>query len=550
MNENGLGCINLCLISQICLYTNRVINMEYHLLVSTSIFLVLVVSFLLHIFTKNKQNKLNHNSPPHAKGGWPIIGHLYLLAGSQIPHKVLSQMAETYGQIFTMKLGIHNVLVVSSREVAKECFTTNDKAFASRPKSRAFEIMGYDNAIFAFSPYGDYWRHIRKIVTCEVLSQKRVEMLENVRVSEVRASVKDIYDAWLINKESQGLDMVKVEMKQWFGNVVLNVVTRIISGRRFRLNDEEGVRVENVVKKFMDLLGVFMVSDYVPFLDRFDIGGHQKEMKMTGKEMDNIIEDWLKTRKQGNEKNDGDQYFMDVLVSVIRDASNNNDFHGYDRDTTIKATCLAIISAGSDTTVVTLTWALSLLLNNPSALKAAQAEIDKHVGRDRLVEESDLKNLVYLNAIIKETLRLYPVVPLSLPHESIEDCIVNGYNVPKGTRLMVNLWKIHHDPNIWPNPSEFKPERFLTSQNDIDLKGKHYELLPFGTGRRMCPGVIFALQVLPLVLASVIQQFVLLTPSNEPIDMSEGSGATIHKTTPLEVLIAPRLSVNMYSGGA
>ncbi|KAI7746938.1 hypothetical protein M8C21_020667 [Ambrosia artemisiifolia] len=206
----------------------------------------------------------------------------------------------------------------------------------------------------------------------------------------------------------------------------------------------------------------------------------------------------------------------------------------------------ALITAGSDTTSVTLTWALSLLLNHPNVLKTAQDEIDEHVGRDRLVEESDIKNLVYLDAIIKETLRLYPAGPLSVPHESMEDCVVSGYNIPKGTRLLVNLWKIHRDPNIWLDPYEFKPERFLTSQKDIDPKGNHFELLPFSSGRRMCPGVFFALQVLPLTLATVIQQFVVSKPSNEPIDMSESSGLTTGKATPLEVLIAPRLSDKTY----
>lgn len=206
----------------------------------------------------------------------------------------------------------------------------------------------------------------------------------------------------------------------------------------------------------------------------------------------------------------------------------------------------AIQRAGLDTTSGTLTWSLTLLLNDPKALKIAQDEIDEHFGRDRPVEESDMKKLVYLEAIIKETLRLYPAAPISVPHESMEDCVVSGYNIPKGTRLLVNLWKMHRDPNIWSDPDEFKPERFLTSQKNIDVKGKHFELLPFGSGRRMCPGIFFAQQALHLTLATLIQQFVLEKPSNEPIDTSERSGLTTSKATPLEVLLSPRLSLNIY----
>ncbi|KAI7746939.1 hypothetical protein M8C21_020668 [Ambrosia artemisiifolia] len=499
--------------------------MDLHLWFSTTVttvFVVLVVAFLLQILRTKKVNIVNNQAAPLAKGAWPIIGHLHLLSGSRPPQQVLGDMVDIYGPIFTIKLGVHQVVVVSSGEVAKECLTTNDKVFASRPKSKAVEIMAYNYAMFGLAPYGEYWREVRKIVMLEILSQRRVEMLGHVRVSEVRASMKDIYEAWLMNKDSEGSGMVKVDMKQWFGSLVLNVLVRIISGARFQHNDEEGVRLQNVVRKFFELLGAFVVSDFIPFTNGFDLGGYEKEMKMAGKEMDNIIE------------------------GLTDFSSPRCDFPGYDHDTVIKATCLAMITAGSDTTSVTLTWALSLLLNHPNILKTTQDEIDEHVGRDRLVEESDIKNLVYLDAIIKETLRLYPAGPLSLPHESMEDCVVSGYNIPKGTRLLVNLWKIHRDPNIWSDPYEFKPERFLTSQKDIDPKGNHFELIPFSSGRRICPGVFFALQVLPLALATVIQQFVISKPSNEPIDMSESSGLTTSKATPLEVLIAPRLSDKMY----
>ncbi|KAF5765729.1 putative cytochrome P450 [Helianthus annuus] len=526
--------------------------MEFHLSFSTTItsfLFVFSVAFLLQILRRKKLNIVNNQHAPQAKGSWPIMGHLHLLGGSRPAHHVLGDMADKYGPIFTIKLGVHQALIVSSGEIAKECFTTNDKVFASRPKSKAAEIMTYNYASFGLAPYGDYWRQVRKIITLEVLSQKRVEMLAHDRVSEVRESTRDIYEAWIANKESEDSDMVKVDMQQWFGNLIFNVLVRIISGKRFRVNDEEGERFRKVMKKFFELLGAFVVSDFVPFMNRFDVGGYEKEMKMAGKEMDNILQGWLNERKRATDsrqqRQEGEKLFMDVLLSVLQDASQE-DFQGKDHDTVIKATCLALITAGSDTTSVTLIWALSLLLNNPKALKTAQDEIDEHVGRDRLVEESDIKNLVYLDAIIKETLRLYPAGPLDVPHESMEDCVVGGYNIPKGTRLLVNLSKIHRDPNIWTNPNEFKPERFLTSQKDVDPKGKNFKLLPFGSGRRICPGIIFSLHVMPLALASVIQQFVMNKPSNEPIDMSEGSALTAFKAKPLEVLLAPRLSDKMY----
>lgn len=206
----------------------------------------------------------------------------------------------------------------------------------------------------------------------------------------------------------------------------------------------------------------------------------------------------------------------------------------------------ALILGGSDTTAGTLTWAISLLLNNRPMLKKAQEELDLQVGKDRQVVDSDVKNLVYLQAIIKETLRLYPAGPLLGPREAMEDCHVAGYHVPAGTRLIVNVWKIQRDPRVWTNPSAFLPERFLTSHADVDVRGQQFELIPFGSGRRSCPGVSFALQVLHLTLARLLHSFDLATPMDQPVDLTESSGLTIPKATPLEAVLIPRLPSKLY----
>ena len=205
-----------------------------------------------------------------------------------------------------------------------------------------------------------------------------------------------------------------------------------------------------------------------------------------------------------------------------------------------------LISGGADSTTVMLTWALSLLMNNRHVLKKVQEELDFHVGKERQVDESDIAKLAYLQAIVKETLRLYPAAPLSGVREFTEDCTVCGYHISKGTRLMVNLWKIQRDPAIWVDPSEFRPERFLTTHKDFDVKGRHLGLIPFGAGRRLCPGIVFGVQMLHLVLARLLHGFGLSTPGTGPVDMTESAGLTNMKATPLEVLIAPRLASNLY----
>ncbi|KAK9145517.1 hypothetical protein Sjap_005420 [Stephania japonica] len=190
-----------------------------------------------------------------------------------------------------------------------------------------------------------------------------------------------------------------------------------------------------------------------------------------------------------------------------------------DIDTTIKALALTQLVAGVDSMANTMVWVLALLLNNPEMLAKAQDELDTKVGKDRLVEESDIPNLNYLQALLKETLRMYPVGPLLVPHEAMEDCHV---------------------------PDRFNPERFLTTHVDMDVKGQNHELLPFGSGRRSCPGVGLALQVMHLTLARILQAFELNTHPNVGVDLEECSGILLSMMHPLQVLMAPRLHSQLY----
>lgn len=197
--------------------------------------------------------------------------------------------------------------------------------------------------------------------------------------------------------------------------------------------------------------------------------------------------------------------------------------------------------------MVALTWALSLLLNHQVELKKAQDELDTHIGKERKVEESDIKNLVYLQAIVKETLRLYPPSPIITLRAAMDDCTFScGFHIPSGTHLMVNVWKIHRDGRIWNDPHDFKPERFLTSHKDVDVRSRNYELVPFGSGRRACPGASLALRVVHLTLATLLHSFNVASPLNQVVDMTESTGLTNLKATPLEVVITPRLDTKLY----
>ncbi|KAL6317976.1 hypothetical protein AAG906_031027 [Vitis piasezkii] len=466
--------------------------LQYLNFTTVGVFATLLLSYCLLLWRSREGNS---KIAPEATAAWPIIGHLHLLGGSdQLPHITLGNMADKYGPVFTIRLGVHRALVVSSWEMAKECLTTNDQAASSRPELLASKHLGYNHAMFGFSPYGSYWREVRKIISLELLSNRRLELLKDVRASEVVTSIKELYKLWEEKKNESGL--VSVEMKQWFGDLTLNVILRMVAGKRYfsasdASENKQAQRCRRVFREFCHLSGLFAVADAIPFLGWLDLGRHEKTLKKTAKEMDSIAQEWLeehRRRKDSGEVN-STQDFMDVMLSVL-DGKNLGD---YDADTVNKATCLALIVGGSDTTVVTLTWALSLLLNNHI-----------QVGKERLVNEQDISKLVYLQAIVKETLRLYPPAALGGPRQFTEDCTLGGYHVSKGTRLILNLSKIQKDPRIWMSPTEFQPERFLTTHKDLDPRGKHFEFIPFGAGRRACPGIAFALQMLHLTLANFL----------------------------------------------
>ncbi|XP_068655584.1 cytochrome P450 CYP82D47-like [Aristolochia californica] len=501
------------------------------------------VLFLWALYTKRRKSR---REAPEAAGRWPIIGHLPQLGGALPVVRTLGALADKYGPVFTIWIGVRRAVVVSSWELAKECFTINDKALASRPSLTAGKYLAYNNAIFGISPYGNYWRQARKIATFELLSSRQLESLKGVRVTEIDMCINDLYRRW---EENQKLP-TKVEIKQWFADLIFNNIVMAVAGRRYfganiaKEEEEQARRFHKVIHEFFYLGGVFVLSDAVPSLEWLDVGGHISAMKKTGKELDSFLSAWLEEHRQHrlSGHHTADQDFIDVMLSTLE----KSQFPDYDPDTVIKAISLTLVLAGTDTTIITLTWALALLMNNRHALQKAQDELDAQIGNNRKVEESDVKNLPYLQAIVKETLRLYPAAPLGIPHASMEDCSIGGYHVPAGTRLLLNIWKIQRDPGIWENPSEFRPERFLSSSAHVDVRGQHFELIPFGAGRRMCPGISFALQVVQLTLARLLHGFEISSLSDEPIDMSESLGLTIPKATPLEVLITPRLSANLY----
>ncbi|KAG8384486.1 hypothetical protein BUALT_Bualt04G0122700 [Buddleja alternifolia] len=299
-------------------------------------------SFIVFIYYYRFWNgKADKNRVPRAGGALPIIGHLHMFGSKQLVHKTLAAMADKYGPAFTIRLGSQENLVISNWEMAKECFTTHDKVFSDRPTKTATKILAYNFAMFGFAPYGSYWREMRKIVTLQLLSHRRIDMLRHIRASEVQTSLKELYDLWASREDKK--NGLLVDMKKWFGDLTLNAAVRMVGGKRFvgASEETETRSQQRVMRDFVYYFGVFVISDAIPLLGWMDIQGHEKTMRRIAKELDNLIGGWLeehKRKKKISGEGREDQDFMDVMLNVLEDA----DFPGFDADTINKATCLVI----------------------------------------------------------------------------------------------------------------------------------------------------------------------------------------------------------------
>uniref|UniRef100_A0A803LNK2 Cytochrome P450 n=2 Tax=Chenopodium quinoa TaxID=63459 RepID=A0A803LNK2_CHEQI len=501
--------------------------------------------------TINKRGKINKQLP-QPSGALPFIGHLHLLGGKRTIARTLGAMADECGPIFSLRLGQQRAVVLTSWEIVKDCLLNNDAVTATRPTMALSKYLAYNYASFAISPYGKYWRDMRKIATVELFSLKRLEKMKHARVSEINSCIKHLFkECREISVSDSKYQSGRISLCKWIECTSFNIAIRMIVGKTFSPQSYEesstfASRFKKLIGKATYVAGVAVPSDFIPSIEWMDVMGYIGFMKDIHKEIDMIIGHWLDEHIQRRKDYQGsyeDVDFMDVMLSNLAEGTI---ISGYTRETVIKATALILLLTGSESTSITLIWAISLLLNHPKALKAAQEEIDQQVGKQRWVEESDIPSLPYLQVIIKETLRMYPPSPLAGPREVLEDCHIGGHLVSKGTRVIVDIWKVHRDPRVWAGPDEFRPERFFDEHINIDFRGQSYEYIPFSAGRRACPGMNFGLLVVQLSLARLVQGFDLRTEGGAPVDMSEGLGLAIPKATPLNAILATRLPKELY----
>ncbi|XP_074270528.1 cytochrome P450 76AD1-like [Silene latifolia] len=482
--------------------------MDYY---TITVFLFVIIATL---FLKLKLGKTK--LPPGPKP-WPIIGNIHMLGDK--PHRSVAQLVNKYGSIMSLKLGTVTTIVISSSEVAKEMFLKHDLALSSRKFPDASRETNHDKHSMVWLPVGSKWRNLRKIVMVRLFTNQQLDASQVIRQKKVNDLVEH---ARLCCERGLPVDIGKAGFTTSL-NLLSNTFFSMDLASHDSLYSQE---FKDLVCHLMEAVAVPNVSDFFPVLRHFDLQGIRKKIRVHFHKMlgifDKIIAQRVKIERVGAQN--------DVLDSLL-ELVNDNELSLDD----VKHLLLDLFVGGTDTTSNALEWAMTELLRNPEKLAKAQNELDQVVGKNNgPIQESDISKLPYIQAVVKETMRLHPPGPFLIPHKADKDVKLCGYIVPNNAQIWVNIWSIGRDPNVWPDALSFSPERFLESE--IDMKGRDFELIPFGSGRRICPGMPLAYRMVHLMLATLLYSFNWkhangLNPQD--IDVDEKFGLTLQKIHPL-----------------
>ncbi|KAL5723199.1 hypothetical protein ACHQM5_006623 [Ranunculus cassubicifolius] len=476
------------------------------------------------------QSKVQAKTAIPGPSGIPLLGLLFAFTGSTT-HRVLAGLAQTFRAIPLMafSVGFTRFVISSHPDTAKEIL--NSSSFADRPiKESAYELLFH--RAMGFAPFGDYWRNLRRISATHLFSPKRIAGFAAFRSEIGQRMISEIKDSMGSNGE------VQVKKILHFGS--LNNVMMSVFGQSYDFKEVngDGYKLEEMVSEGYELLGIFNWTDHFPVLAWLDLQGVRKRCRNLVSKVNvfvgKIIQEHRNRRVNGvlSEETVGD--FVDVLLDLEKEDSLT--------DSDMIAVLWEMIFRGTDTVAILLEWILARMVLHPDIQAKAQAEIDTLFGGDksRLVSDSDLAQLPYLQAIVKESLRVHPPGPLlSWARLAIHDVHIGSHFIPAGTTAMVNMWAITHDENVWSEPNEFKPERFI--QEDVSIMGSDLRLAPFGSGRRVCPGKALGLATVQLWLAQLLQNFKWV-PSEDGVDLSENLKMSMEMDKPLICKAVPRLA--------
>ncbi|KAJ1260071.1 hypothetical protein BS78_10G203700 [Paspalum vaginatum] len=490
--------------------------------------LLAVVPLACHLRAVSRRRGDGPRLPP-SPWALPMIGHLHHLVGA-LPHRAIRDLAGRHGPLMLLRLGGLRVVVASSADAAREVMKTRDLNFATRSMSRTMQLAfprGTEGIIFA--PYGESWRQIRKLCTVELLSARRVQSFRSVREGEAARLLRAVASA------AAATPARAVNLSEMIAAYAADSAARTVIGSSFKGRDAFLALLERSVKMFaqMSLPDLFPSSRLAMLISRMP-----GRMRRQRKELVAFADSVVREHEENKASGDGKEDLLDVLLRIQKEG----DLQVPMTTENIKSVVGDMLGTGSETVATMLQWILAELVRNPRVMRKVQEEVRRVLAGQHGVTEECLGDLHYMGLVIKEALRLHPPAPLLFPRECRSSCEVLGFSVPQGTMVLVNAWAISRDPRYWDAPEEFVPERFENSSTDF--KGTCFEYTPFGAGRRMCPGMAFALVNMELVLAGLLYHFDWELPCGAEaadMDMTEEMGVTARRLR--DLLLVPALRV-------
>ncbi|XP_026379817.1 cytochrome P450 71A1-like [Papaver somniferum] len=495
--------------------------------ISLSILTILFFSAILYLFAKlrtKSDDDVSKLNPPPSPPRIPIFGNIHQLG--PMLHQSFHNLSSKYGPLILLNLGQKPILVVSSAEMATQICKTNDVIFSNRFSTKASKVIFCGGNDIAIAPYGDYWRKVRKFCVLELLSHKRIQSFKFVREEEVNRVMERINCA--ASEPGMSINLTEIMF-----TMLNTIIFRCSLGDNF--NKDHVDSFGRLIKKATTLIESMCFEDFFPLLKWVDVlNGFQGKLDRTSQELDNffnqVFDDHLRSEDQGC-KDDKKMNFIDLLLLHAEE-----DNLSLSRDD-IKGIIMDMFVGGSDTTATAVEWSMAELIKNPRLMKKAQEEVRRVVGNRMKVDEQDINQMEYLKCVVKESMRLHPPLPTLIGRVSTAAAKIGDYDIPTNTGVFINAWAIQRDPKLWDKPEEFFPERFRN--NPVDFKGQDFEFIPFGSGRRGCPGMAFGIAVVEFLLANLLYHFNWELPGGancEELDMTEGFGITVNRKIPLHVV--------------
>lgn len=492
---------------------------------------------------------------PPGPAGLPVIGNLHeLFRKKPVFRWILAHLKQTDAGIACFRMGSVHVVPVTCPEIAREFLKKHDANFCDRPRTMGTEYSSRGYLSVAVAPWGDQWKKMRRVIASEVVNPARLRWMLEKRTQEADNLVRYIY-----NLTATGADTIDVRAasRHYSANVIRRMMFDMRSfGSGGAVAGAPGAEEEEHVDALFQVLGLlyaFSVADYVPALRCLDLDGHESTMKraidVVNRYHDSVVDKRIRSWRKSDTNKREPQDLLDVLIS-LKDSDGNWTLTTEE----VKAQSNDLIYASVDNPSNATEWALAEMLNQPSLLQRAAEEIDQVVGRDRLVQESDVPRLNYVKACAREAFRLHPIAPFNLPHVALNDAVVAGYRIPAGSHVLLSRVGLGRNPTAWSDPLRFNPERHLKETGpggeiSVELVEPELRFISFSTGRRGCMGAALGSAMTVMLLARLIQGFEWSPANPGPVDLSEGAH-DLFLAEPLRAVAKPRLPEHVYAAAA